>query len=184
MDGEIDLTGIGETTLIEMYERMDPRYAPKNCARVRQALIALGYLVTDNEQGPGTVEPGPEKLKALTGAAQPFECEARIDWGVILYGSRMTRYVLGRVRTDGVTFEVWADGLIAALGRGETFDCEHIVNVETFRNQIRVEIRRDGATHAVVLQLPGDRDALRLAGILPKTRTADFRSELHGRSQT
>jgi hypothetical protein len=33
MDGEIDLTGIGETTLIEMYERMDPRYAPKNCAR-------------------------------------------------------------------------------------------------------------------------------------------------------
>jgi hypothetical protein len=177
MDGEIDLTGISEATLIEMFERMDPRYAPKNCARVGQALIALGYLVTDNLQGPGAVAPGPEKLKVLTGGSQPFVSEARIDWGFRVYaGSQRARYGSGRVRTDGVKLEVWADGLIPALGRGEIFDCKRILNVETLGNKVHLEIRVEGQglPHVIILKLPDQQSASALVSILPKSRTADF----------
>src|SRR5579871_450443 len=172
MDGDIDLSGISEATLIEMFERMDPRYAPKNCARVKQALIELGYLISDDVAGPGTVTPGPMKLKLLTGGSKPFESEANIDWG--RSGSR-AGHGSGRIRTDGVTLEMWIDGLIAKLGRGEVIFCDRIVNVETSGNQVRVENRPDGETpHVVILTMPDERRAAELANILPRTRTADF----------
>jgi rhomboid protease GluP len=77
-----------------------------------------------------------------------------------------------------VKLEVWADGLVPALGRGETFDCERILNVETSGNQVRLEIRPNGVAHTVILQLPDGQSAAALAAMLPKTRTADFTPRL------
>ncbi len=47
MANEIDYTKHTEPELVEMFGRMDPRYAPEECARLGKYLADHGYIVTD-----------------------------------------------------------------------------------------------------------------------------------------
>lgn len=53
-DSPIDYTQHPDWELAEMYGRMDPRYAPDNCARLGKYLTSRGYVVTPGETGPGS----------------------------------------------------------------------------------------------------------------------------------
>ena len=53
VDSEIDFTKHTEPELVDMFERLDPRYAPTECARIANFLTERGYIVTDGTTGPG-----------------------------------------------------------------------------------------------------------------------------------
>ena len=47
MDSSIDYTQHTETELVDMFGRMDPRYAPAECARLGKYLGDQGYIVAE-----------------------------------------------------------------------------------------------------------------------------------------
>jgi hypothetical protein len=53
MDGELDFTKYQESELVEMFGRMDPRFAPQNYARLKTLLTARGYIIRDATWGAG-----------------------------------------------------------------------------------------------------------------------------------
>ncbi len=73
MDGEIDYSQHTESDLVEMFGRLDPRYAPAECARLGKYLTDHGYIVTHGGTGPGTALPSPAKAQTLIGSSQPIE---------------------------------------------------------------------------------------------------------------
>jgi hypothetical protein len=79
VDDEIDYTQHTEPELVDMFGRLDPRYAPAECTRLAKRLTDLGYIVTDGTTGPGSATPLPEKMKSLIGTTTPFEC--KVDFG-------------------------------------------------------------------------------------------------------
>jgi hypothetical protein len=74
VDSEIDYTKHTEPELVDMFERLDPRYAATECARLANFLTERGYIVTDGTTGPGSAAPSPQKLEQLIGSTAPFEC--------------------------------------------------------------------------------------------------------------
>src|SRR6202021_940570 len=79
VDSETDYTKHTEPELVDMFGRLDPRYAQSECTRLAKALRDRGYIVTDGISGPGSAAPSPEKLEELIGSTSPFECE--IEFG-------------------------------------------------------------------------------------------------------
>jgi len=71
---------------VEMFGRMDPRYAPANCARLKEFLVERGYIVHDGGLGPGSAVPSPEKLQALIGSVHPLECRVSFGQTTGLFG--------------------------------------------------------------------------------------------------
>jgi hypothetical protein len=65
VDSEIDYTKHAEPELVDMFERLDPRYAPTECARLAKFLTERGYIVTEGTTGPGSAAPSPQKLEQL-----------------------------------------------------------------------------------------------------------------------
>jgi hypothetical protein len=81
MESTIDYSKHTEAELVEMFGRLDPRYAPEECARLGKRLTELGYLVTPGDFGPGSAQPSAAKLKALIGTSQPFE--SAVEFGKV-----------------------------------------------------------------------------------------------------
>jgi hypothetical protein len=79
--GEIDYSKHTEAELVEMFGRMDPRFAPVECARLGKLLTELGYVVTQGDTEPGSAEPSAAKLQALIGSRRPFGCN--VDFGKV-----------------------------------------------------------------------------------------------------
>src|SRR5271156_6091838 len=79
VDSEIDYTKHTESELVDMFGRLDPRYAPTECARLGKYLTDHGYSVTEGSTGPGIAVPSPAKLQSLIGASQPLEW--KVDFG-------------------------------------------------------------------------------------------------------
>jgi hypothetical protein len=67
VDDEIDYTKQTEPELVDMFGRLDPRYAQAECTRLAKFLTERGYIVTDGITGPGSAAPSPEKLEELIG---------------------------------------------------------------------------------------------------------------------
>lgn len=74
MDDEIDYTKHTEPELVDMFGRLDPRYAPPESARLAKISTGRGYTATEGTTGPGSATPGSDKLRALIGSTSPFEC--------------------------------------------------------------------------------------------------------------
>ena len=79
MDGELDFTKYEESELVEMFGRMDPRFAPQNYARLKTLLTARGYIIRDATWGAGSAVPSAEKLQALVGSPQPIQLKIQFD---------------------------------------------------------------------------------------------------------
>jgi rhomboid protease GluP len=186
VEGEIDYKEHTESELVEMFGRMDPRYAPAECARLGKYLTDQGYLVTDGALGPGSAVPSSAKLQALIGSPHPIEWNvdfdnttraldrltpAQNDFGFV--GS-------GTLQTDGIS--LWLSGRVATRGslRQEytQLSCQRIANVESDGRLVRfgynvVEVESD----SICLWLPDNSAAEKLIGILPKRRTKNFRTQ-------
>lgn len=190
MPNEIDYAARNDYDLIEIFGRVDPRWAPKIYAQIKEILIKRGYLVSDRYTGLGSVVPSPDKLIELIGSDHPFQCEiafagrrylysfvARNDFG--LSGS-------GSLLADGIHLRMtggYAGGFPGVLGllkEVELFWLD-IVDVETYENVVRFSYKTDSRPRYMTLWVANRLTADQLGNVLPKTRTAEFGDRLKER---
>jgi hypothetical protein len=60
VDDKSDYTKYAEPELVDMFGRLDPRYAQAECTRLAKFLRERGYIVTDGITGPGSATPSPD----------------------------------------------------------------------------------------------------------------------------
>jgi hypothetical protein len=187
VEDEIDYTKHSEPELVDMFGRLDPRYAPAECTRLAILLTARGYIVTDGTTGPGSAAPSPEKLEKLIGSTSPFECKVEfgpnkgflsvIGWTPNQIGFSGS----GTLVTDGIF--VWISGrvvndgpLLALTGEYAQLACHKIANVESADRVVRFEYNvLEFCGDAISLWLADATAAARLVRVLPKRRTKDFK---------
>ena len=190
MDDEIDCTKHTEPELVDMFGRLDPRYAQAECTRLAKFLTERGYIVTDGITGPGSAAPSTEKLEGLIGSTSPFECEVEfgpnkgflsfIGWTRNPFGFSGS----GTLVTDGIF--VWIFGRVANDGplmslveENTQLACHQIANVESADRMFRFEYNvLDVCGDAVFLWLADATAAARLVRVQPGRRTKDFHPQL------
>ena len=190
MDSEIDYTKHTEPELVDMFGRLDPRYAPNECTRLAKFLTERGYIVTDGTTGPGSAAPSPQKLEELIGSATPFECDVEFGpnkgflsftgWTQSPFGFTGS----GTLVTDGIF--LWISGLVpndgplhATIEENTQLACHQIANVETVDRRVRFEYNVDDfCGPGIILWLADATAAARLVRVLPVRRTRDFRPHL------
>ena len=186
MDNEIDYTKCAEPELVDMFGRLDPRYAQAECTRLARFLTERGYIVTDGTTGPGSAAPSPEKLEELIGSTRPFECEVEFgpNKGFLSFMGWTRNHFgfsgSGTLLTDGIY--VWISGRVANGGplmtlfeENTRLACHQIANVESADRVVRFEynvlaVRGD----TISLWLADSAAAARLVRVLPGRRTKDF----------
>jgi hypothetical protein len=94
VESEIDYKEHTESELVDMFGRLDPRYAPAECARLGKYLTDQGYIVADGTTGPGSAVPSSAKLQTLIGSPQP------IEWNVDFGNSTRSLGLLGPAQND------------------------------------------------------------------------------------
>jgi hypothetical protein len=187
---EIDYTKHTESELVEMFSRLDPRYAPAECARLSKYLSEHGYIVTDGDTGPGSTAPSPEKLEELIGSRSPFECSVEfgrnkgflnfIGWTRNQFGFTGR----GTLVCDGIY--VWISGLVAGNQLGGLVEentqlpYHQIANVESADRVVRFEynVLDSSQGDAISFWLADATAAARLVRVLPQRRTLDFQPRL------
>jgi membrane associated rhomboid family serine protease len=189
VSGTIDYSKHTEGELVEMFGRLDPRYAPEECARLGDYLTVRGYRVTQGALEPGIAQPTAAKLQALIGSPLLFETTFEIgkvsglnhlDPGVDATGP----FKLGQLRVDGIYLYLSGRmGLRNDFGirgyREVQWPVRSIANVESAGRLVRLEYRtEEGIPGSVQLQLADDSAAAALVAVLPKTRTPDFRPQI------
>jgi hypothetical protein len=189
MDPEIDYTQRSELELVEIFGRLDPRYAPAECARLGKYLSELGYIVADGETGPGSVTPSPEIIEKLIGTTTPFQCAVEFEPNNAFFRFvGLTKNLIGftgsgTLVTDGLY--VWISGPVASgsdslLPQNIQLSCLQIANVESADHVVRFEYNViDVCGDAMSLSLADATTAAQLVRILPKRRTKDFRPRLN-----
>lgn len=193
MESEIDYTKHTESELVDMFGRLDPRYAPAECARLGKYLADRGYIVTDGSTGPGSAVPSPEKLQSLIGAPQPLEW--KVDFGSATrslgLGPAQNSFGFvgsGTMQTDGIS--VWLSGRVsrgsslASLVENTQLSCLQIANVESEGRLVRFGYNVDDEEDdSICLSLPDKSAADKLVAILPKRRTREYRSQIKADAQ-
>jgi len=189
VDDEIDYSQHTEPELVDMFGRLDPRYAQAECTRLAKFLTDRGYIITDGTTGPGSTTPSTEKMKSLIGTTTPFEC--KVDFGptnsffAFLEVSRnpIGFTGTGTLVTDGIY--IWITGRVAngvltnLLEENTQLACDQIANVESRDREVRFEYNADDVSGTPVsLWLADATAAARLVRVLPKRRTKDFRPRL------
>jgi rhomboid protease GluP len=190
VESEINYTEHSESELVDMFGRLDPRYAPENCARLSKYLADQGYIVTDGTTGPGSAVPSPAKIQALIGSPQPIEWN--VDFGnatrsLGLLGPAQNSFGFvgsGAMQTDGISLwlsgRVSNGGSLASLRQANTqLSCRTIANVESDGSLVRfgfnvTEVEGD----SICLRLADSSAAEKLVAILPKRRTKQFRPQI------
>jgi rhomboid protease GluP len=179
MEGSIDYSRHTEAELVEMFGRLDPRYAPQECAGLGQYLSERGYLVTQGDTGPGFAQPSAARLRELIGSSRPFNTAVEFGnpSGLMSYAdpahNDMGLAGPGELRADGIY--VYLSGRAAQV----RLPTRYIVNVESKERWVRFEYRReDGAQGAIRLQLADDTAAAALVTHLPATQTPAFRPQI------
>jgi hypothetical protein len=190
MDDEIDFTQHSEAELVEMFGRLDPRWAQAQCLRLAKLLTEFGYIVTNGTTGPGSATPGTAKLQELIGSSIPLECEVAFapSSGVLSYLG-VSRNGLGFVGSGSLVCDgvfVWISGHVASrygiaslIPENSQLPCRQIANVEINDRAVRLEFNVDEVAGAsVCLWLRDATAAARLVRVLPKRRTKDFQPRL------
>jgi hypothetical protein len=192
VDNEIDYTQHSEPELVEMFGRLDPRYAPAECTRLAKYLSQLGYFVTDGTTGPGSAAPSPEKMQALIGSTNPFGCQIEFGpTGGFASYLGVSRNAIGFIGAGTLVNDglyLWISGRVAGrFGTPSVFEenaqlaLSQIANVESDGRVVRFEYNVDDVCGApITLWLADATAAARLVRILPKRRTKDFRPRLAG----
>jgi rhomboid protease GluP len=181
VENEIDFTAHTEAELVEMFGRMDPRYAPEQCAKLAQLLADRGYLVTDGGLGPGYAVPSPTQLLTLIGSSEPVSWEVDFGTGKWLSPAQndLHRVGRGRLTVDGMS--VWISGRRSPQGpvREIQLPYRSIVNVESRGQWVRFEYQGADIDHgAITVRLADESAALQLLALLPKVRTGSFRPQI------
>ena len=181
MGSSIDYSQHTETELVDMFGRMDPRYAPAECARLGRYLADQGYIVTDGTTGPGSAVPSSAKLQTLIGS--PHHIEWYVDFGARASGmlgpaeNEFGFVGFGTMKTDGIS--LWICGEVPRRGAESTqLSCNKIANVESAGRFVRFSYNADEVdVDSICLWLPSNSAADQFVAVMPKRRTKDFRSQ-------
>jgi rhomboid protease GluP len=189
MESQIDYTKHTESELVEIFGRLDPRYAPAESARLGKYLTDHGYIVTEGSTGPGSAIPSPAKLQALIGAPQPIEW--KVDFGnatrSLGLGPAQNSFGFvgsGTMLTDGIS--VWLSGrvsrgnsLASPVEENAQLSCQQIANVESEGRFVRFGYNvAEEEDDSICLWLADKSAADKLVAILPKRQTKEFRSQI------
>jgi rhomboid protease GluP len=192
MESESDYTKYKESELVDLFGRMDPRWVPADCARLKEFLVERGYIVRDGGLRPGSAVPSPDKLQTLIGSPRPIECEVTFGQTTGLFRwlepahNDLGLVGSGTLRADGVYVRLSGRraGALPALF-GSLFDrrveltWHGIADVESDESHIHFTYRTpDFPSGAITLGFPDRSVAERLAAALPRERKADFRPQL------
>jgi hypothetical protein len=186
VDDEIDYSQHTEPELVDMFGRLDPRYAPTECARLAKILTDRGYMITDGTTGPGSAAPSPEKMHTLIGLTSSFECKVLFGPTGSFFGFRGSAcngigfIGSGTLVCDGVY--VWISGRLAGrygapslLQENAQLPLRQIANVESAGRVVRFQYNvEDAEGDPMCLWLADATTAARLVRVLPKRRTKDF----------
>jgi len=186
MEGGIDYKEHTESELVDMFGRMDRRYAPSECARLGRYLTDHGYVVTDGDLGPGSAVPSSAKLQELIGSSQPIEWNVEFTnttqaLGSLTLATNDFGFVgSGTVRTDGIS--LWLSGQVSdsrSLRDEYTqLSCQKIANVESDGRLVRFGYNVDEVeTDSLCLWLADNSAVERFVAVLPKRRTKAFRPQ-------
>jgi rhomboid protease GluP len=194
VDSEIDYTKHTEAELVDMFGRLDPRYAPAECTRLAKYLADQGYIVTEGGTGPGSAVPSPAKLETLIGSSQPIEWEVDFGNTARTFGLGPAQNGFGFVgsgtmQTDGIS--VWLSGRVSRGGslpslveENTQLSCRQIANVESEDRLVRFGYNvADEEDDSISLWLSDKSAAEKLVAILPKRRTKEFRSQIKADAQ-
>lgn len=190
MESEIDYKEHTESELVDMFGRLDPRYAPAECARLGKYLTDQGYIVTCGTTGPGSAVPSSAKLQTLIGSSQPIEWN--VDFGnstrsLGLLGPAQNDFGFvgsGTMQADGISLwlsgQVSTGGALSSLRQEQTqLSCQKIANVESDGRLVRFGYNVDEVEDdSICLWLADNSAAEKLVAILPKRRTKDFRPQV------
>jgi rhomboid protease GluP len=186
VEGEIDYKKYAESELVDMFGRMDRRYAPAECARLAKYLTDHGYIVTEGDLGPGSAVPSSVKVQELIGSSQPLEWNVDFD-NAAKTSSRLTLaqnefgFVgSGTVQTDGIS--LCLSGQINDRGSLQDeyteLSLQKIANVESDGRLVRFGYNVDEVeTDSMCLWLADESAAERLVAVLPKRKTKDSRPQ-------
>ena len=190
MDDHIDYSQHTEPELVDMFGRLDPRYAQAECTRLAKYLTVRGYIVTDGTTGPGSATPSPEKMQTLIGLTSPFECKVEFGPTGSFFGFAGTLpndigfAGSGTVVCDGVY--VWLSARLAGrygtpslLEENAQLPLRQIANVESDGRVVRFQFNvEDAEASTMTLWLADATAAARLVRVLPKRRTNGFQPRL------
>jgi hypothetical protein len=166
--------------------------APINHARLKKRLVERGYVLRDGDLGgPGSAVPSADKLQALIGSCDPFECKvifsqpngpfrwfepAHNEFGLIDSGN---------LKADGIHLQLsgrrsGVPGFFGSLfQRHMELNWRSIFDVELDENVVHLAYHPSNVgNRSITLWLPNRSAAERLATILPRERTATFRPQL------
>ena len=191
MEEEIDFSAHTEPELVDMFGRMDPRFAPAECARLGRFLAERGYIVTDGETGPGHATPSPQKLQALIGSSHPVQFEIDFSQPGLVQPNWLEQTPnslgfagSGTLTIDGVSILIsghggMQQGLAALFSKQVQLPYWAIVNVERCGSFVRFEYTGvDFGDGAMAIRLNDGGAAERLVAMLPKVSTRDFRPQI------
>ncbi len=192
VENKIDFTKHAESELVDMFSRLDPRFAPAECERLAKYLADRGYIVTEGSTGPGSAVPSPGKFESLTGAASPIKCAVNFGQSAGPFrrfepAHNDFNFVgAGTLEANGVEVQLsgrLAGALPGILGsfsrRTSRLLWQNIVNVECAESVVYFDYHSAGTSNrGITLWLADSATAEQIVAILPKERTADFRPQL------
>jgi rhomboid protease GluP len=186
VENGIDYKEHTEAELVDMFGRMDPRYAPAECTRLGKYLADRGYIVTDGTTEPGSAAPSSAKIQTLIGSPQPIEW--KVDFDNATKASAMLTPAKndfgfvgsGTMQTDGIS--LWLSGKV--YNRGSLQDeytqlsLQKVANVESDGRLVRFGYNVDEIeVDSICLWLADNSAAEKFVTVLPKRRTRDFRPQ-------
>jgi rhomboid protease GluP len=188
LESETDYNKYEESDMVEMFGRMDPRRVPVGCARLKELLIERGYVVRDGRIGPGSAVPSPAKLQALIGSPTPIECPATFGQSQGIFGWLEPAHNdfhlagSGTLQADGIHMRLSGRraGLFGSLfHRQVQLQWRGIVDFESAGSVVHFEYRApDSPNRAITLWFSDQSAAERLAAVVPRERTPEFRPRL------
>lgn len=190
-----DYTQLTDFDLVDLFERLDPRWSSVQCAQIKEILVARGFLVRDGDLGPGIAAPSPAKLETLVGSATPIIYPARFDQNegpfrrlapaqndLRLVGSGVLVHDGVFLRLSSSRFPASRRFLHALFRRTVDLRVDRIWNVEIENNIIHLESRSaERLTETVTIWLADHASAAHIADLLPKEKAANFQPQLRRR---
>lgn len=195
MQSEPDYKQLNDFDLVDLFERLDPRWSSVQCAQIKEILVARGFLVKDGDLGPGITAPSPAKLETLLGSRTAISYPARFDQNegpfrllapaqndLRLVGSGALSYDGVFLRLSSSRFPTSRRILNALFRRTVDLRVDRIWNVEVANNILHLESRSaERLTETVTIWLADDASAERIATLLPQEKVPDFQPQLRGR---
>jgi len=195
LQADPDYTKWNDFDLVDLFERLDPRWSEAQCAQIKDILVSRGFLVKDGDLGPGWTSPSPERLETQLGSRTAISYPARFDQNqgpfrllaparndLGLAGNGVLVYDGVFLRLSSSRFPATWRFLNSLFRTSVDLRVDRLWNVETGNNVLHLESRSaESLTETVTIWLPDRASAEHMAALLPKEKAPNFQPQLQRR---